>query len=161
MLLGRSFPEVKKPAPQDVLSALPRTAAEKIPEETGIPSRSLNEIADAFAAAKRPLLIVGGISTAHSGGLAATAAAALLQWASGAVPETVDFSAAENYRAVGTLKDMETLSARMGRGEAGVVFLLGPIRLPCRGAGIPGEPEKSDALRSPAISSTRTRPRGK
>jgi molybdopterin-containing oxidoreductase family iron-sulfur binding subunit len=115
---------LKNRLPQDVLSALPRTAAEKISEETGIPSGSLNEIADAFAAAKRPLLIVGGISTAHSGGLAATAAAALLQWASGAVPETVDFSAAENYRAVGTLKDMEILSARMGRGDAGVVFLL-------------------------------------
>ena len=92
--------------------------------ETGIPPESLKEIADRLAAAKRPLVIAGGTSTAQAGGLEVAAFAALIQWVTGAIPERVDFARSENYRTVGTLRDMEELSARIGRGEAGVVFLF-------------------------------------
>jgi molybdopterin-containing oxidoreductase family iron-sulfur binding subunit len=114
----------KNRLPREVLAALPRTSAEKISEETGIPAGSLKEISDRLAAAKRPLLVTGGVSTSCPGGLATAATAALIQWATGAIPERIDFTANENYGAVGTLRDMEQLCARMGTGDAGVVFLL-------------------------------------
>ena len=114
----------KTPLPGELLAALPRASASMVSAETGIPPESLKEIADRLAAAKRPLVIAGGIGTAQAGGLEVASVAALIQWVTGAIPERVDFARSENYRAVGTLRDMENLSARMGRGDAGVVFLF-------------------------------------
>jgi molybdopterin-containing oxidoreductase family iron-sulfur binding subunit len=121
-VLDRKTP--KTPLSGELLAALPRTAASMVSGETGIAPESLREIADRLAAAKRPLVIAGGVGTAQAGGLAIASAAALIQWVTGAIPDRVDFARSENYRAVGTLRDMEDLSARMGRGEAGVVFLF-------------------------------------
>jgi len=121
-VLDRKTP--KTPLPGELLAAFPRTTAEVVSGETGIPPESVKEIANRLAAAKRPLVIVGGVGTAQTGGLEVASTAALLQWVTGAIPERVDFARSENYRAVGTLRDMEDLSARMGRGEAGVVFLF-------------------------------------
>jgi len=121
-VLEKRTPKVRLPA--ELLAALPRTTASTVSGITGIPPESLKEIADRLAAAKRPLVIAGGVGTSQPGGLDVASAAGLLQWVTGAFPERVDFARSENYRAVGTLRDMENLSARMGRGEAGVVFLF-------------------------------------
>ena len=121
-VLEKKSPKVRLPG--ELLAAFPRTTAEEVSGATGIPPESLKEIADRLAAAKRPLVIAGGVSTAQTGGLEVASAAALIQYASGAIPGRVDFARSENYRAVGTLRDMEELSARMGRGDAGVVFLF-------------------------------------
>jgi len=114
----------KSRLPKEILAAFPPTTAETVSRNAGIPPESVREIADRLVAARRPLLIAGGVSTAQPGGLEVSAAAALVQWAAGAIPERVDFARSENYRAVGTLRDMEELSARMERGDAGVVFLF-------------------------------------
>ncbi len=114
----------KSRLPDELIAVFPRTTAEKVSAETGIPREAVKEIADRFLAAERPLLIAGGVGTEQPSGLETAAAAALIQHASGAIPERVDFAAGENYRNVGTLRDMEKLSARLGRGEAGVVFLF-------------------------------------
>ena len=121
-VLDRKTP--KMPLPVELLAALPRTTVSIVSGETGISPESLKEIANRLAAAKRPLVIAGGVGTAQTGGLEVASAAALLQWVTGAIPERVDFARSENYRGVGTLRDMEELSARMGRGDAGVVFLF-------------------------------------
>jgi molybdopterin-containing oxidoreductase family iron-sulfur binding subunit len=121
-VLDRKRP--KTPLPKEILAAFPPTTAEIVSRDAGIPLESVKEIADRLVAARRPLLIAGGISTAQTGGLEVASVAALIQWVTGAIPERVDFARSENYRAVGTLRDMEELSARMGRGEAGVVFLF-------------------------------------
>ncbi|MGZ8474488.1 MAG: molybdopterin-dependent oxidoreductase, partial [Candidatus Deferrimicrobiaceae bacterium] len=121
-VLDRKTP--KTPLPGELLAALPRATASMVSGKTGIPAESLEEIANRLAAAKRPLVIAGGIGTAQTGGLEVASSAALIQWVTGAVPERVDFARSENYRAVGTLRDMEDLSSRMGKGEAGVVFLF-------------------------------------
>jgi len=110
--------------PREILAALPPATAESVARDTGIPPESVKEVADRFLAAKRPLVIAGGIATESPGGVGTAAAAALIQYAVGAFPGRVDFAGRENYRNVGTLRDMEELSARMGRGEAGVVFLF-------------------------------------
>jgi molybdopterin-containing oxidoreductase family iron-sulfur binding subunit len=114
----------KNRLPGELLAAFPPTTAGKVSLETGIPQESVIEIADRLVGAKRPLLIPGGAATAQPEGLDTAATAALIQWATGAVPDRVDFAGSENYRNVGTLRDMEALSGRMGRGEAGVVFLF-------------------------------------
>jgi molybdopterin-containing oxidoreductase family iron-sulfur binding subunit len=121
-LMGRGTP--KNRLPREVMDALPRGSAEKASEETGIPAGAIREIGDHFIAARRPLAIAGGVSAAHPEGLETAAAAALLQWAAGAIPERVDFAGSENYGSVGTFRDMENLSARLEKGEAGVLFLL-------------------------------------
>ena len=121
-VLERKPPKVR--LPEELLAAFPRRTASMVSGDTGIPQESLKEIADRLAAAKRPLVIAGGVGTAQTGGRDVAAAAALIQWVTGAIPERVDFARSENYRAVGTLQDMEDLSTRMGRGEAGVVILF-------------------------------------
>jgi molybdopterin-containing oxidoreductase family iron-sulfur binding subunit len=121
-VVARKAPERR--LPKDILAAFPPATAEIVSRDAGIPPDSLKEIADRLVAAKRPLVIAGGVSTAQPGGREVAAAAALIQWITGAVPERVDFARGENYRTVGTLRDMEELSARMGRGNAGVVFLF-------------------------------------
>ncbi|HSL91136.1 MAG TPA: molybdopterin-dependent oxidoreductase, partial [Candidatus Limnocylindrales bacterium] len=110
--------------PREVQDALPRASAEKVSAETGIPAAAIREIGDRLVAANRPLVIAGGVSTARPEGLETAAAAALIQWVAGAIPERVDFARSGNYGTVGTFRDMENLSARLGRGEAGVLFLL-------------------------------------
>ncbi|HSE14079.1 MAG TPA: 4Fe-4S dicluster domain-containing protein, partial [Candidatus Deferrimicrobium sp.] len=121
-LLDRKPPRTRLPG--DFLAAVPRATASTVSSETGIPPEAVKEIADRLAAAKRPLVIAGGVGTAQAEGLETAASAALIQWITGAIPERVDFARSENYRAVGTLRDMEELSARMGNGEAGVVILF-------------------------------------
>jgi Fe-S-cluster-containing dehydrogenase component len=121
-ILERGAP--RRRAPREVLAAVSEATAERVAGDTGIPPEALQEMGDALVAAKSPLVIAGGVSTAHPGGLSAAAAAALIQWATGAFPERADPAAGENYRAVGTFRDMEDLAARMERGEAGVVFLF-------------------------------------
>ena len=121
-LVERGTP--KNRLPREALDALPRASVEKVSAETGIPAGDIREIGDLLIAAKRPLAIAGGVSTAHPAGLETAAAAALIQWAAGAIPARVEFAGSENYGAVGTFRDMETLSTRLGKGEAGVLFLL-------------------------------------
>jgi molybdopterin-containing oxidoreductase family iron-sulfur binding subunit len=121
-LMERGTP--KNRIPREALDALPGRSAEKVSAETGIPEGAIREIADLFIASKRPLAIAGGVSTSGPAGLETAAAAALIQWASGAVPERADIGRGENYGNVGNFRDMETLSARLGKGEAGVLFLM-------------------------------------
>jgi molybdopterin-containing oxidoreductase family iron-sulfur binding subunit len=121
-VVARKAPKGRLPG--ELVAAFPATTVEKVSREADISPESVAEIADRLVAAKRPLLIAGGVGTEQPGGMETAAAAALIQYAAGAMPERVDFARSENYRNVGTLRDMEELSARMGRGEAGVVFLF-------------------------------------
>ncbi len=109
--------------PTGVVDALPRPTVERVSEETGIPAGEVKELGDRLAAARRPLVIAGGVSTSHAGGLEVAALASLIQWVTGAVPDRADLSRGENYGGVGTLRKMEELSARLEKGEAGVIFL--------------------------------------
>ncbi len=109
--------------PREISEALPRMSVERVSEATGIPAGSLKEVADRIAHARRPLVIAGGVSTSHPGGLEVAGAACVIQWVTGAVPGLVDFGGRENYESVGTFRDMEDLTARLGGGEVGVLFL--------------------------------------
>jgi Fe-S-cluster-containing dehydrogenase component len=112
-----------KELPAEVAGNLPRMSAERASEATGVPADTLKEVCDRIAHASRPLVIAGGVSTSHPAGLAVAAAAGMIQWVTGAIPGLVDFAGNENYEKAGNFRDMETLSARLERGEVGVLFL--------------------------------------
>jgi Fe-S-cluster-containing dehydrogenase component len=109
--------------PQETVDALPRFSVGKASEETGIPADELAELADRMANARHPLVIAGGVSTSQRGGLEVAALAGMIQWATGEIPGRVDFARNEQYGGTGTFRDLEALSARLSRGEAGVLFL--------------------------------------
>src|SRR4030043_1004750 len=109
--------------PPEVGNALPRLSAESAWEGTGIPVGGLKERGDALAKARRPLVIAGGVSTSHPEGLEVAAMAGMIQWVTGEIPGLVDFARGENYEGVGTFRDMEDLSGRLGKDEVGVLFL--------------------------------------
>jgi len=89
----------KTPLPGELLPPCPGATTSIASGETGIPPESLKEIADRLAAAKRPLVIAGGIGTASTGGLeTASVPPRLSPWVTGAIPERVDFARSENYR---------------------------------------------------------------
>ncbi|MGB3097529.1 MAG: molybdopterin-dependent oxidoreductase [Candidatus Deferrimicrobiaceae bacterium] len=109
--------------PAEVAGNLPRLSAERVSEATGISAGTLKEVCDRMVSARRPLVIAGGVSTSHPGGLEVAAMAGLIQWVTGALPKLVNFAERENYERVGTFRDMEDLSAGLERGEVGVLFL--------------------------------------
>ena len=47
----------------------------------------------------------------------------MIQWVTGEIPGLIDFARNEKYGGTGTFRDMEALSARLSKGEAGVLFL--------------------------------------
>jgi molybdopterin-containing oxidoreductase family iron-sulfur binding subunit len=109
--------------PQGVAEALLRLSEPEASRVTGITGAGLKEIAHHFATAKRPLLITGGISTAHQGGLEVAALTGLIQWMMGEAGNLIDFSRAENFGRVGDYRDMERLSARLEKGDVEVIFI--------------------------------------
>ena len=109
--------------PREISEALPRMSVERASEATGIPAGALKEVGDRIAHARHPLVIAGGVSTSHPGGLEVAAAACMIQWVTGAVPGLVDFGERENYESAGTFRDMEDLTAGLKRGQVGVLFL--------------------------------------
>jgi Fe-S-cluster-containing dehydrogenase component len=113
----------RRSLPAEVAGNLPRLSARRASEATGIPVDTLEEVCDRVVKARRPLVIAGGVSTSHKAGFAVAAAAAMIQWVTGSIPGLVDFAGNENYERVGTFRDMEDLSARLERGEVGVLFL--------------------------------------
>ena len=113
----------KNGLPPWLAGVLPRFSVEGASEVTGIPADDLREMGDRMAKARLPLVIAGGVSTSHPGGLEVAGLAGLIQWATGEIPGLVDFSRGENYGSVGTFRAMEDLTARLGRDEVGVLFL--------------------------------------
>ncbi|MGA7105723.1 MAG: 4Fe-4S dicluster domain-containing protein, partial [Candidatus Deferrimicrobiaceae bacterium] len=109
--------------PQEAESALPRFSARMASEKTGIPVEELSELADRMTSARHPLVIAGGVSTSHRGGLEVAALAGMIQWVTGEIPGLVDFARTEQYGGTGTFRDMEALTARLSKGETGVLFL--------------------------------------
>ena len=106
-----------------IVEALPNMSARGYAEKTGLTAEALDAIAKHLLAAKKPLVISGGVSTMSTQGFETAVLTALLQWATGMVGSTIDFAAAQKYKSVGTTLDLDHLSKRLDRGEIGVLFL--------------------------------------
>jgi molybdopterin-containing oxidoreductase family iron-sulfur binding subunit len=107
--------------------ALPKSVSapetEVVSRKTGLPVESLEKLAAGFVGASRPLLIVGGVSTAHATGLETALLAGLLQWVSGMTKNVLDFTRTENYSNVGSLNDIDSLSKELAADKIGVLFV--------------------------------------
>ncbi|HEY4716939.1 MAG TPA: molybdopterin-dependent oxidoreductase, partial [bacterium] len=109
----------------EITKLLPSSSAGTIAEKTGLKTDEIEEVVKSLKKAKRPLMITGGISTGNSSGLDAALVCGLIQWATGMIGNTIDFSEAENYSAVGSFLDVEKFSRELGNNAAGVIFLSG------------------------------------
>ncbi|HQK88322.1 MAG TPA: 4Fe-4S dicluster domain-containing protein, partial [Acidobacteriota bacterium] len=120
--LLRTVP-ARQPLPADVSAAIPNVTHEEAASKTGVPIADLDALARALAAARHPLVVAGGVSTAHADGHAVALLAGLLQWSLGAIPELVDFSADHTFDAVGTLADAQKVVRRLKERRVGVLIL--------------------------------------
>jgi molybdopterin-containing oxidoreductase family iron-sulfur binding subunit len=107
----------------DLVEALPGLSARGYAETTGLSAAELDDLAHGLLSAKSPLVIAGGVSTMNAQGLETAVLTALLQWATGSIGKTVDFSMSEDYARVGSAKDMQRFSERLEAGSVGVAFM--------------------------------------
>ncbi|NQU09954.1 4Fe-4S dicluster domain-containing protein [bacterium] len=113
----------RRPLPAAVAAALPKINAADAARETGLGIGQLHDLAQAFRHAQAPLLVVGGVATAHPQGLLTAVLAALLQASQDMAGRTVDFSLARNDRQVGAPNDLGRLEDRLRADRVGVLFL--------------------------------------
>jgi molybdopterin-containing oxidoreductase family iron-sulfur binding subunit len=106
-----------------MIESLPNISPSAFAERTGMSTDAINKIADHLMAAKKPLVVAGGVSTTQAQGLEVSLLTGLLQWATGMIGSTVDFTYPLDYDNVGTPADMKNLGSRLQRGDIGVVFL--------------------------------------
>lgn len=90
---------------------------------TGLSTSQLDALAKSFLSARKPLLIVGGLATAHEGSSSAALLAALIQGLTAVPWGGIDFSAASNYASVGNLLDLARLSSTLEAKEVGVLLI--------------------------------------
>ena len=109
--------------PARVLDAVPDVTVVDAFQRTGLSPDQIEGLIQAWDAAEHPLVIAGGVSTAHDGGLAVALLAGLIQEAAGAVGTLVDFAEAENYDGVGTPGELAERIEELADQEVGVCFL--------------------------------------
>ena len=109
--------------PARVLDAVPDVTVVDAFQRTGLSPDQIEGLIQAWDAAEHPLVIAGGVSTAHDGGLAVALLAGLIQEAAGAVGTLVDFAEAENYDGVGTPGELAERVGELAGQEVGVCFL--------------------------------------
>jgi molybdopterin-containing oxidoreductase family iron-sulfur binding subunit len=113
----------RSPLPARVLDAVPDVTIEQAFARTGVTPEQLQGLVAAWDAAEHPLVIAGGVSTAHAGGLPTALLAGLLQESSGAIGNLVDFGEAENYDSVGTPGELVDRVVDLASANVGVCFL--------------------------------------
>ncbi|WP_305045928.1 molybdopterin-dependent oxidoreductase [Geoalkalibacter sp.] len=92
-------------------------------DATGLEPRLLQELAEALMRAKAPLVIAGGIGTAHGEGLETALLAGLLQRLVDPDGARLSFARGQNYAGLGTLRDMQALAQDLTAKQIGVIFL--------------------------------------
>jgi molybdopterin-containing oxidoreductase family iron-sulfur binding subunit len=109
---------------ENIRQYIARISPREVADKTGLSSDELNLIAQQLAAAQNPLVIAGGVSTMQANGLETAVLAGLLQWITGMTASTVDFTHAEDYANVGSLKDVKRFANRLTNDEIGVAFVV-------------------------------------
>ncbi len=109
--------------PKEIIDYVPRYSIWEVAERTGIKAEDIDKLLAKMSRAKKPLLIVGGVSSAHDTGLDAVVLGGLIQWAMGMTEDLIDFTYTENYERVGNFIDLRNLLADINLNKAGVLFL--------------------------------------
>jgi len=109
----------------DHLSVVSEVGIEDAASSTGLDKHQLESLAADLLSAHAPLVVVGGVSTRQTGGAEVASLAALLQYASGMIGKTVNFSGGADYSRVGTPADVVNLASKLDSGNVGVMFVSG------------------------------------
>jgi molybdopterin-containing oxidoreductase family iron-sulfur binding subunit len=134
--------------PPQLRTALPEISLDRAVQATGLTTSRLRDLANSLEKARRPLLIVGGIATAHGAGQQTALFGGLLQWLLTAPWQGLDFTQAERPERIGDLRDLQQLSDTL-RGDAVGVLLISRAD-PLRHA--PGDWKFADNLRRAGLS---------
>lgn len=123
--------EHRRRLPADLFDMVQRTPAGDAPAQTGLSRETLDSVARALARSRKPLLIVGGVSTGHLRGLEAAFLGGLIQWLTGAFESTVRFSYTGGGSRAGSMRDLGRLCEQLEDHGAGVLFFAAanPVRL--------------------------------
>ncbi|MGH1363356.1 MAG: molybdopterin-dependent oxidoreductase [Calditrichia bacterium] len=113
----------RKSLSANLANALPKVSADKAAEMTGLSDDTLKKITQGFVKARNPLVIAGGVSTAQKNGLETAVLAGVLQWITGMVNTTVDFTNSYDFSSCGSYADMDRLEKRLNSGNVGVMFI--------------------------------------
>lgn len=120
-LLSRE--DYRRRIPPAVFQHLQRLPAGEAPARTGLSREGLDGIASRLERARRPLVIVGGVSTGHSRGLEAAFLCGLLQWITGATDSTVRFSQMDEASRIGSMLELSRTVEAIREQGAGVLFI--------------------------------------
>jgi Fe-S-cluster-containing dehydrogenase component len=113
-------------------------------EKTGLSGETLDKIAGLLASAPAPLIITGGVSTAHASGLKAAVQTAMIQKRTGMPGKTMDLGSAFNYDRVGSFRELKDFTGVLEQDGANVFFLS-------RTSAVDVYPPLGKALRSAAL----------
>ncbi|HEX5133549.1 MAG TPA: 4Fe-4S dicluster domain-containing protein [Candidatus Krumholzibacteria bacterium] len=113
------------------VNRVPAVTADRAAEVTGIAREQIEHMSEALVNASNPLLLAGGVSVAHDGGLDVAHLAALLQSACGMNGRTLDFAAGADYSRTGSMADFDRLVQRLEAGQVGtlILFNVDPVGL--------------------------------
>jgi molybdopterin-containing oxidoreductase family iron-sulfur binding subunit len=113
----------KKNLPFDVLNRLPTYSIEETTNQTGIPGRILRQLVRDLFRSKSPIVIAGGVSTAHEKGLEVAVLTAMLQWILGSTEEQVDFTHPIEQPNLGNHLEIAKLAKRLNKESIGILFI--------------------------------------
>lgn len=103
--------------------SVPSVSLEEVSQKTNLSTKQLMQISMRLAAAKKPLLITGGVCLSQPSGLEAAVLSGLIQWVRGMINKQVDFTSYANLDHAGTLLDIKKLCTRLERNDIGVILL--------------------------------------
>ncbi|MEL6821100.1 MAG: molybdopterin-dependent oxidoreductase, partial [Calditrichota bacterium] len=113
----------KNSLPDRLSEALPNISLDQASEMTGLSAKKLEKVTQAFVNAKNPLVIAGGVSTSQKNGLETAVLTGVLQWITGMINTTVDFTNGFDFSTCGSYLDINNLEKRLNSGNVGVMFV--------------------------------------
>lgn len=113
----------KRNLPFDVLNRFPTYSMEETANQTGIPDSTLRQLVRDLFRSQSPIVIAGGVSTAHEKGLEVAVLTAILQWILGSTDAQVDFSHPVQQPNLGNHLDIVKLANRLNTIGMGVLFI--------------------------------------
>ena len=114
---------IKNRLPAAIAENLPQVSKAKAAEQTGLSQEILETLTTSLVNARNPLLIVGGVATEQSNGLAGGTLRARIHWTTAMTNSTVDFSAASMSGNIGTMKDLANLTQQLNQNKIGVMLV--------------------------------------
>ncbi|UCF64154.1 MAG: 4Fe-4S dicluster domain-containing protein [bacterium] len=107
----------------EIIRSLPNYTLAQTSRFSGVSEEKLKQLSEALSQAQKPLVICGGMATAHEKGLETAILALLLQWILGIDESIIDYSRAYSFKTVGSALDIQNTVNRFDAGNIGVLFV--------------------------------------